>query len=730
MCLLGLTSQVWGLPSEVVQEGLLLRPDGTPLDGLRNIRVKLYANAQGGAVLYQELHPNVLITQGYYAVAIGSEEPLPDELFSRPRLYLGITVNNGDELVPRTPLRKVPAAFYADVAEDVVGHIHPTQVTVTGQVVIDQEGQWVGSPLGLRGPAGPPGEAGPPGPPGPPGAGSPDTPEQVLGKIVQVDGPTSTLNADVLDGFHAADFPRTAAQVRDRLRQVDGPGSDINADTLDNFDSTDFVRTPEQLLTKLITVDGDGSTLDADRLDGLDSSDLILTADELLVLLKTVDGQGSGVDADRIDGFDSSQLILDAEAILENIKAVDGNGSGLDADRLDGLDSSAFILDGPQALALIKGVDGSGSGLDSDRLDGIDSSGFLRIEDQTLPDQILDALKTVDGTGSGLDADKLDGLQSNKFMRTDQATGTSGKLTASGGLVIPDGKKFSVGVNNPQGEVHVDGTVIATTVKADVVQTDTLHLNPLDEAPSPAAAGMVYFDSTAKGIKVFSGQKWMVLGEKIATSCKQLLEIAPGTVSGNYSIDFDGASGPMPSHEVFCDMDADGGGWTRITPCMALNLFGGVMVAEDGASTADIDGNCRPFTLDGTGNHTYHFTFTIPGGYREFFLDNYKIKSKTNGTHTSDLSVNFKQTKWSIAFKAGGSGDVSFGTSGQNGPIASYTKFLPQSQNCNGCTINFPKNGEIFDLGDTFNTFRIGWGEAGPQSEGWYPWWSGFIMIR
>ena len=24
----------------------------------------------------------------------------------------------------------------------------------------------------------------------------------------------------------------------------------------------------------------------------------------------------------------------------------------------------------------------------------------------------------------------------------------------------------------------------------------------------------------------------------------------------------------------------------------------------------------------------------------------------------------------------------------------------------------------------------VGWGECGPQWEGWYPWWSGTIMLR
>ena len=518
--------------------------------------------------------------------------------------------------------------------------------------------------------------------------------------------------------------------MRDRLRQVDGPGSDINADLLDGFHAADFPRTPEEILAKLVTVDGTGSALDADLIDGLDSSDLVVTADKVLALLKTVDGQGSGVDADRIDGLDSTQLILGPNEILENLKAIDGQGSGLDADRLDGLDSTDLILDGPEALALIKGQDGSGSGLDADRLDGIDSSGFLTIEDQDLPAKILGALKTVDGDGSGLDADRLDGLHANKFMRADQDTGSSGKITASGGLKVPDGKRIGVGINNPAAAIHVDGTIMADTIKASVVQTDTLHLNPLDQAPAPAAAGMLYFDALAKGLKYFDGQKWVLIGEKIAHSCKQILEIDPSAATGNYSVDFDGPSGPMDAQDVFCDMDTDGGGWTRITPCLAKDVLNAEMVAVDGASTAAINNACKPYTRDGTGDHTYHYTFAIPGGFSEFFLDDYAIKAYAAAGDTSDLRTNFKQTLWTKAFVAGGRGDVSFGTAAQNGPVMSYAKFLPANKSCKDCVIDFYKNGVIFELGETADTFRIGWGEAGPQLEGWYPWWSGYIMVR
>lgn len=61
-------------------------------------------------------------------------------------------------------------------------------------------------PAGPAGPTGPQGEVGPQGPMGP--AGSADTPTQVLGKLAQVDGPDSGVDADLLDGVNSDGFVR------------------------------------------------------------------------------------------------------------------------------------------------------------------------------------------------------------------------------------------------------------------------------------------------------------------------------------------------------------------------------------------------------------------------------------------------------------------------------------------------------------------------------------------
>ncbi len=98
------------------------------------------------------------------------------------------------------------------------------------------------------------------------------TANDILTKLLTVDGADSGLDADTLDGSHKSDFVQatsyTAANILAKLLTVDGANSGLDADTLDGSYKSDFV----QVTRKIETDDGltGGDDLDEDVTIGVD----------------------------------------------------------------------------------------------------------------------------------------------------------------------------------------------------------------------------------------------------------------------------------------------------------------------------------------------------------------------------------------------------------------------------------------------------------------------------
>ena len=215
----------------------------------------------------------------------------------------------------------------------------------------------------------------------------------------------------------------------------------------------------------------------------------------------------------------------------------------------------------------------------------------------------------------------------------------------------------------------------------------------------------------------------------LLNSCKAILEALPESTDGTYTIDVDG-DGDIEPFEVYCDMSTDGGGFTELTPMIACTYLNAELDSEVAAPTEGIDNECRPYTRDAAGDHTYHYTIPFPGGFSEFYLHEYVLKANAGPGHTSDLYTSWAQSLWSVAYKSGGTGDVSFGAVEDPGPVISYSKVLGQNLSCFDCDTPWPGAMTIYQTGVESTAFRIGWGEAGPEYEGWYPWWAGTIRVR
>lgn len=160
------------VPITITHQGRLFDAAGQPIDDTLDVVFALYDAVDAPVPIWSEVH-TITFDHGYFSVDLGEVAPVDKPVLDGTARYLGITVGNDPEMVPRARVASVP---YALQASNVSGDISPSSISIGGQLVIDSSGLWVGQPVGLKGdegPSGPPGPAGPMGPAGAPGVAGP-----------------------------------------------------------------------------------------------------------------------------------------------------------------------------------------------------------------------------------------------------------------------------------------------------------------------------------------------------------------------------------------------------------------------------------------------------------------------------------------------------------------------------------------------------------------------------
>ncbi|MTT53032.1 hypothetical protein F1529_11120 [Alcanivorax sp. VBW004] len=190
-CALATTSAHADVPSRLVVQGYLTDLSSQrPLHGTFDVVVTLYdmsgrtteyqtaggtaTDPQGlGAVLWTETQV-ITAEDGRYSVVLGAEphNSLPDDLLGSDQVELGLAIDGDSEMTPRLAVTtgSVPYALQAREAEQVTGDIEPLSLSIGGQLLINENGEWVGPDSGLIGPKGDAGDAGPAGADGVDGA--------------------------------------------------------------------------------------------------------------------------------------------------------------------------------------------------------------------------------------------------------------------------------------------------------------------------------------------------------------------------------------------------------------------------------------------------------------------------------------------------------------------------------------------------------------------------------
>jgi hypothetical protein len=101
------SAQALVTPEFIHHQGFLTDGGGVPIDATHSLTFALYS---GATKVWEETHPSVSIDDGVFDIALGSQTPFDTLTFNQ--IYtLGIKIDGGTELSPRTSLGRSPYAL-------------------------------------------------------------------------------------------------------------------------------------------------------------------------------------------------------------------------------------------------------------------------------------------------------------------------------------------------------------------------------------------------------------------------------------------------------------------------------------------------------------------------------------------------------------------------------------------------------------------------------------------
>ena len=142
----GMPGLAMAVPTQLNHQGRLLDSDGIPVEGTLPVTFTLEDAPEGGDVLWSETL-EVSFSDGYFSVRLGTDldNDVDASLLSDEPLWLGLTVDGGDPLLPLQPVVSAPYAVRSDTAKNVEGgRVEASEVVVGGTTVIDADGNWLG----------------------------------------------------------------------------------------------------------------------------------------------------------------------------------------------------------------------------------------------------------------------------------------------------------------------------------------------------------------------------------------------------------------------------------------------------------------------------------------------------------------------------------------------------------------------------------------------------------
>jgi hypothetical protein len=132
LCAAGSSAAV---PPLMNYQGMLASLTDVPVDTTLSITFRLYdASAAGATLLWSENHATVTVTKGLFDVILGASAALPDSIFNRSEVWMGVVPGNDSELSPRTRLVSAGYAFRVGTVDGASGGVIQGDLATTGKV--------------------------------------------------------------------------------------------------------------------------------------------------------------------------------------------------------------------------------------------------------------------------------------------------------------------------------------------------------------------------------------------------------------------------------------------------------------------------------------------------------------------------------------------------------------------------------------------------------------------
>jgi hypothetical protein len=102
------------VPGTINYQGVLV-DEGLPVDGTMSVTFRIYDSADGGLNLWEETQ-SVTFSDGVFSVLLGSTYTIPATVFDGSRRWLSVSIEDGQEIVPRGEIVSVGYAFFSGAA--------------------------------------------------------------------------------------------------------------------------------------------------------------------------------------------------------------------------------------------------------------------------------------------------------------------------------------------------------------------------------------------------------------------------------------------------------------------------------------------------------------------------------------------------------------------------------------------------------------------------------------